>query len=403
MILAFCGTCTTTIGGDADRETRIGSDRATTTAEVAAMTRDVASGPQLSAAEKIVRAMKPGEWRELPDTRMQDVFPKIEGHPDWGVVGPPAVTAAWGGAAFDIKRNVLVVTGGGHADYGGNEVYEFFLSTMRWVRATEPSPLRPTDGQGHFEVADGSGAPVSSHTYDGLQYLPNVDRVFKFGGSYYRLGWADDTHAYLYDLETKTWQRRAKAPYQSLVVSTAYDPRSGEALVAFNTGLMAYDPLRDRWRVLIEGDSDGPGSVADFDPINRRFVQLGSEVAPVVYYSIGSPSRRITAPTVGDISFKQLPVPGLAYHPPTRRFVVWQGGREVWTIDAGSWELTLYRNPGGAAPNDSDLLDGHKTRGIYGRWQYIPTLDVFIGYGHSTDNVWLYKLPPRSKRAARKG
>jgi len=47
---------------------------------------------------------------------------------------------AWSGGAFDTTRDRLVVWGGGHADYPGNELYVFDLGTLRWQRLTDPSP-----------------------------------------------------------------------------------------------------------------------------------------------------------------------------------------------------------------------------------------------------------------------
>ncbi len=53
------------------------------------------------------------------------------------VVGPRAVLIAWNGAAFDEESLFFYFMGGGHADYGGNEVYEFDLKTERWARLTD--------------------------------------------------------------------------------------------------------------------------------------------------------------------------------------------------------------------------------------------------------------------------
>jgi hypothetical protein len=359
-----------------------------------------AAAEPLEKAREIVAAMKPGTWRELEGTRIREVFPKREGHPAWAVQGPDAVTNNWGGAAFDTKRNILVVTGGGHNDYGGNEVYHFSLETLRWTRATEPSPVEPVPGPDgrptkEFRVADGSEAPVSSHTYDGLQYLPNVDRVFKFGGSYYMSGNSYDAHAYLYDVEKRRWTRGAKAPRASLEVATAYRPSTGEVLVAFTNGLMAYDPVRDRWRDLVTSDGWGSGLVADFDPLRERYVELGDFKAPFVFRDMKPPSGRRPPPLASEISGRRLRGSGIAFHPPTRRFAVWSGGREIWTIDADSWALARLANPNGPAPSAVDPAGKKKFWGIYSRWQYVPALDVFIAYPSSYDNVWLYRLPPK--------
>src|SRR3546814_1403457 len=53
-----------------------------------------------------------------------------------------AVLGAWNGGAFDRARGEFRVHGGGHADYGGNEVYAFDFATLTWTRETNPQPLR---------------------------------------------------------------------------------------------------------------------------------------------------------------------------------------------------------------------------------------------------------------------
>ena len=68
------------------------------------------------ANEQFLTSIKPGEWREIPKTALREVFPSQSNHPGWGTIGPRGVVAAWSGAAFDTKRNVLIITGGGHTD-----------------------------------------------------------------------------------------------------------------------------------------------------------------------------------------------------------------------------------------------------------------------------------------------
>ena len=52
-------------------------------------------------------------------------------------MGKKGITA-WTGAAFDKRRQRLLVSGGGHNDYGGNEVYAFSLMDLKWLRLTDP-------------------------------------------------------------------------------------------------------------------------------------------------------------------------------------------------------------------------------------------------------------------------
>jgi hypothetical protein len=76
--------------------------------------------------------------------------------------------------------------------------------------------------------------------------------------------------------------------------------------------------------------------------------------------------------------------------------VLWDAGREVWTVDTRTWIVCKIANGTGIAPTATTANGQAKTRGIYGRWRYVPRLDLFIGYNDSNDNVWLYRLFLRS-------
>ena len=63
-------------------------------------------------------------WHELPNTQIRPLCPSDALYP--GISGNTccdSVIIAWGGAAFDVVGNRLLITGGGHGDYAGNEVY----------------------------------------------------------------------------------------------------------------------------------------------------------------------------------------------------------------------------------------------------------------------------------------
>ena len=310
-------------------------------------------------------------------------------------MGPQAVVAAWGGAIFDTQRNVLVVTGGGHSDYGGNEVYEFHLDTLRWARVTEPSPLTPLAVLGRYAVV-GSEAPVSSHTYDGLVHLPKSNQMFKFGGSYYSSGDVYDRHTYLFDLATKKWKRGAEAPLHVLQVSSDFDPKTGRVIIGAGGGLMYYDPVADSWKREPERDSNAPASAGALDPDNRVFVQVLASDAAISFYEIDKPPIRQKAPVKGEAGWGKRP--GLAYHPPSRRMVIWNGGREVWSFSTNDWLVRKFTNPNGHAPFPLLANGNPKSAGVYGRWQYVPDHDVFIAYNSAADNVWVYKLPKQDHR-----
>src|SRR5690349_5462252 len=73
-------------------------------------------------------------WQDLPNTKMLSVCPPNNFQPAGG--GMPAynftnechyVIDGWNGAVADTRRNRLLIWGGGHVAYHGNEIYALDL------------------------------------------------------------------------------------------------------------------------------------------------------------------------------------------------------------------------------------------------------------------------------------
>jgi hypothetical protein len=177
------------------------------------------------------------DWRPASGTRsnisrnvVADVNPCPRDNCGYsGTGGQKGVLQAWSGGAFatDYSRlGGLVVHGGGHRDYYGNEVYVFDLDTLKWQRLSDPwepeagardwigrdAGLGPTGIPGEGEYAE--GIPASSHTYDNVEYLPAA-LAGNRRGAFVRLtgtsngwwggGFSGRSHAF--DLDTRRWQR----------------------------------------------------------------------------------------------------------------------------------------------------------------------------------------------------
>ena len=79
--------------------------------------------------------MPANSWLSVPNTRMDAVAPSASQYPNiQGVEGVSAVMDDWCGAAFDTRRNRLIVWGGGHNGYYGNELYAFDVDLLKWFR-----------------------------------------------------------------------------------------------------------------------------------------------------------------------------------------------------------------------------------------------------------------------------
>ncbi len=94
-----------------------------------------------------------------------------------GDTGCSAVITAWNGAIADTRRNRLIIWGGGHSDYYGNEVYALDLNNMTMSRLTDPSLV--TNVKSCPEAYD-DGRPSARHTYNGLAYITAQDKMFVY-------------------------------------------------------------------------------------------------------------------------------------------------------------------------------------------------------------------------------
>lgn len=153
---------------------------ATATASMSGALTAVSSTDNLAALRAQIRSAPEGSWVKVNTNLFSDAWVPKNLRPNQGSSSNPhAIINAWSSFAWDSKRGDLVIFGGGHANYSGNEVYRWRGSTLQWERLSLPSAL---DTQS-VPVGGAEYAPMSSHTYDNQLYLPVVDRFVTFGGA----------------------------------------------------------------------------------------------------------------------------------------------------------------------------------------------------------------------------
>ena len=91
-------------------------------------------------SEDIFSSLQPGQWYEVPNSKMAEVVPVTGIDNIRNNSGPEGIMSLWSGGTYDTKRDRLIVWGGGHMGYGGNEVYVFDINTLQWTRLNDPSP-----------------------------------------------------------------------------------------------------------------------------------------------------------------------------------------------------------------------------------------------------------------------
>lgn len=146
-----------------------------------------AEGPLLD----IVEAMPEGSWAKVNTNNFSDAWTPSALRPLYGTASNPTpskIISSWSSFAWDSRRGDIILYGGGHANYSGNDVYRWRARTLQWERAALPSETLSV-GSNTWTAIDGAdGAPTSAHTYDNAVYLPLIDRYLNFGGAIYNTG-----------------------------------------------------------------------------------------------------------------------------------------------------------------------------------------------------------------------
>jgi hypothetical protein len=91
-----------------------------------------------------------------------------------------SVVYAWSSFAWDETNAQIVMFGGGHANYYGNETYIWKGDTGLWQLGSLPSLVDFDDASAIIPSKDG---PQSSHTYSNNVWLPNNKMFVTFGGA----------------------------------------------------------------------------------------------------------------------------------------------------------------------------------------------------------------------------
>ena len=144
----------------------------------------------------ILEAMQGNTWQALNhnsflDAALPEAMRASTGNPP-STGNPGSVIYAWSSFAWDSQRSELLIFGGGHANYPGNEIYKWSAASQNWGLASLPSrvvAIPAFNAEANFAPVDGAmNAPTSAHTYDNNNYLPVADRMLVMGGAAFNSG-----------------------------------------------------------------------------------------------------------------------------------------------------------------------------------------------------------------------
>jgi len=141
------------------------------------------ASPLLSRLEDLLNATPDGGWVKASTNLFSDAWATGSAAVNYSSFqNPGSVVMAWSSVAWDSSRGDLLLWGGGHANYAGNEMYVWSGGSGEWGRGSLSSRV-----DSNYFVVD-NAAPQSSHTYDNNIYLPINDMFLTFGGAAFQSG-----------------------------------------------------------------------------------------------------------------------------------------------------------------------------------------------------------------------
>ncbi len=336
------------------------------------------------------------EWKAISNSNLDAVAPSPLPP---GTARPSGIMSKWNGAAYDHVRDRLIVWGGGHRGYAGNEIYAFDVNNMKWIRLTDPTPdTKLTDGTSAYT----DGNPSSRHTYDGMAYIPPpYDMLYGRGGSWWSTGGNNGNNdTWLFSFSTNTWSQGAAYPGdQTLNELTDYDFLTGTVYSHGKKKLSRYDPKNDAWTVLIVDDNGQKlGGNGVIDPVRRKFVRIGTELK----YADGPRARiwdldgpnivRADLNSTGDKAIESANGPGVVYDVVSDRIVAWDGfdaSGSVYVLNMDERVWTRIQPQGTVKPV---IHQNKEYNGTFGRFQYVRSKNAFITVGYTDENVYVFRL-----------
>ena len=334
-------------------------------------------------------------WYQIPNTKLRSVCAAENGFPEVaGAEGCAGIVNDWNGGAVDTRRNRLLIWGGGHDGYYGNELYALDLNTLTIQRLNDPG--LPPASSCTDAIANGT-QPNSRHTYGGNAYMENADRLFIHGGALACPSGSEApgnqvwTYAFSATGTGTKWQKMdpeivGTTPQGNLNGKTAaYDPNSGMVFFHDRIYLYSYDLTSNtvtqrntQWQSSINWKQD---AVVDSDQKYYLLIGGGAVYRYDISGTAGYPVTQIT--TTGDNSIVNASSPGLAYDTENQRIVAWDGGDTVYFLNTQTWEWTSSTFSGGPAANSN---------GTWDRFGYVPNLGVFVTLNSVDANGYALRL-----------
>jgi hypothetical protein len=338
------------------------------------------------------------------------------------------VISSWSGAVADTTANRLLIWGGGHANYYGNEIYSLNLTANPITLTRLKDPTVPTNFSNSANCVESippgttSFAPNSRASYGGMTFIPTANVMYVIDGALacaqgngstatwtISLNGLSNSSVWTYMNSSMNGPQPGVFPLlggSPLGTIAVYDPNSGLVFASDSSALFTYNyQTNTSTRITaVQGFLTSIYLSGAIDPVRKLFVAVGGcpggtcGAGDGVYVAdISNPTtttmQNWTAATMADPHCAEFlggganPIsassPGIAYDSVANDFVGWPNqGNSVYIMTPDTVNkrltcqvLTFANGP----PNSAQASNTPNTsNGTFGRFQYFPALDAFV-------------------------
>ncbi len=316
--------------------------------------------------------------------------------------GFSSIMDAWSGGAFARRMGnsgTLLVYGGGHQDYWGNDVYGFDMESQTWRLVSQPYT-----GAINFPLAEGlfpDGTPGPFHSYNLLQYDPSENNFYIFGREYNNIGgYVYPYFSYLNLAQPRLTNRANWTNLSSSVRNSAgaensscYD-QDTNTFWMFGSGrsLTKFDIATKTATSYINYKDDGYGSTADCAKGLYVYTSGGSSIR----------ARDLSAPAQDSFTLASVSVssdPGFSWSNRRQAFIHWINGAAVNEFrylggnarSPSAWTFQSLGITGSGA-----AIPQRNSNGTYGRFRVVEFKDgseMAIVVNSVNGRVHVFKMP----------
>lgn len=369
----------------------------------------LACGLSIAAAPAAPAQPIPAGWSRIPDTKIQPLCPP-DGYNGWGYDFSSrcdSVVDGWSSAVWTGQR--LLITGGGHGDYYGNEVYALDPAAGTMQRLTDPvapfwqeKPRNPPNQYAgtctEHGISIDPDLPNARHTYGGMVWMPSVKRVWLLGGapspgcgSFEHFSDGGVVAHHEFDPATSTWKLVPTTgdhhQHNTVGYVASWDEARERIIYSDRHFLFAYYPDTHAYELLRPTpETLNHFSYAAIDNITRKWLIVGHGKAWLV--NLNDTTQMVDVSSVESCrELIESDYPGLAWDPVAQELVAWGGRRvdpdTVFHIRTEPFSCTTEHIPGAPKPN---------MNGTFGRFRYVARLDAFVVVNRVNEDAWLLRL-----------